>query len=170
MDRERELTELLDREQIRELATRYSFAADSRDFEAVAELFDEEVDNGRWGKGREATARFYENLFGGGTEASVTHMISNHQIDFVDKSHAWGMCYVRAVAGIGDRWMDLVAVYVDDYVKRDSHWYFSRRRPMDLQRFVHDNAVGVGKHSLADAWSILRERRAQLGSTERDAT
>jgi hypothetical protein len=41
---------------------------------------------------------------------------------------------------------------------------------MDLQRFVHDNAVGVGKHSLADAWSILRERRAQLGSTERDAT
>jgi uncharacterized protein (TIGR02246 family) len=162
MDRERELNELLDREQIRELATRYSFAADSRDFEAVAELFDEEVDNGKYGKGREATRAFYEKLLGQGTEGTVMHLISNHQIDFVDDTHAYGMCYVRAVAGIGEKWTEVAACYVDDYVKRDGRWYFARRRPTDLQRFMINDPVGIGKLSLADAWDIHRHRQAEL--------
>jgi SnoaL-like protein len=163
MDRDWALTALLDREQIRELATRYSFAADSRDFDAVAELFDEDVDNGRWGKGRAATKAFYENLLGRGADGFVTHFVSNHQIDFVDDSHAWGMCYVRAVAGLGDGWTEVIACYVDDYVKRADRWYFARRRPADLQRFtITDAPVGAGKFSLADAWAIYRERQAEL--------
>ena len=162
MDRQRQLDDLLDREQIRELATRYSFAADSRDFEAVAGLFDEEVDNGKWGTGREATKKFYEQLLGNMNDGAVMHMVSNHQIDFLDDSHAYGMCYVRAVAGVGERWTEVAACYVDDYVKRDGRWYFSRRRPADLQRFMISDALGVGKLSLGDAWEIHRNRQAEI--------
>lgn len=161
MDREQAIADLLDREQIRELATRYSFAADSHDFDALADLFDEEVDNGRWGKGREATKAFYRNLLGEGTGGTVMHLVSNHQIDFVDDDHAWGMCYVRAVAGIGDGWTEVVACYVDDYVKRHGRWYFSRRRPADLQRFRIEGS-GIGTLSLSDAWTIHRERQDKL--------
>src|SRR5262245_53795324 len=108
---ERALTELLAREQIRELVHRYSFAADSKDFDAVAELFDPEVDNGRYGKGREATKAFYEQLLGGMGDGRVMHLISNHQIDFVDDSHAYGMCYVRGVTYMGDECMEVMACY-----------------------------------------------------------
>jgi hypothetical protein len=111
VDRE-EIAQLLEREQIRELATRYSFAVDRHDFETVASLFDEEVDNGRWGKGREATKAFYENLLGRAGDGTAMHHVANHQIDFVDADHASGMCYVRAVAGIGDRWIEAVACYI----------------------------------------------------------
>jgi hypothetical protein len=162
VNRERELSELLDREQIRELATRYSFAADSGDFDAVAALFDEEVDNGRWGKGREATKAYYEHLLGQLGDGTVMHHVANHQIDFVDDDHAWGMCYVRAVAGLGDRWTEAVACYVDEYVKRNGRWYFNRRRPADLQRFGLTGATGTGTFSLADAWAVHRERQAKL--------
>jgi hypothetical protein len=162
MAREQQLAELLDREQIRELATRYSFAADSGDYEGVARLFDEDVDNGRWGKGRAGTKAFYEQLLGAAGDGTVTHMISNHQIDFVDDNHAWGMCYVRAVSGIGETWMEAVACYVDDYVRRNGRWYFARRRPADLQRLVHDSPAGTGPFTLADAWAVHRERQARL--------
>jgi len=81
------------------------------------------------------------------------------------------MCYMRAVAGIGDGWTEVVACYVDDYVKRDGHWYFARRRPTDLQRFGLDRPLGVGKLPLADAWAIHRERQAKLRqSTQADAS
>jgi hypothetical protein len=83
VDREEEIAQLLEREQIRELATRYSFAVDSHDFDTVAGLFDEEVDNGRSGKGREATKAFYGNLLGRAGDGTAMHHMANHQIDFM---------------------------------------------------------------------------------------
>lgn len=173
MDREQALTELLNREQIRELATRYSFAADSKDFDAVADLFDPEVDNGKFGKGREATKAYYARLLGAMPDGRVVHMISNHQIDFVDDTHAWGMVYVRAVMGAGDpptTWTDVVACYVDDYVKRDGRWFFARRRPADLTFLTTVQDRKINKLSLEDAWAEHRDRQAQLrgsGTIER---
>ncbi len=164
MDRDRELTELLDREQIRQLAIRYSFAADSRDYDALVELFDAEVDNGGWGKGRESTRAYYEHLLGkpdDGRAGLVAHLISNHQIDFVDDAHAEGLCYVRATAGLGERWTEIVALYLDEYVKRKGRWYFVRRRPHDLQRFSTEGPQSIGKLSLADAWEENRAREAR---------
>jgi hypothetical protein len=164
MDRDQALAEMIDREQIRDLAHRYSFAADGKDFAAVAELFDEEVDNGKFGKGREATRQFYENLLGRMGDGSVMHMIANHQIDFLDDSHAYGLCYVRAIVGMGDNWSEVAACYVDDYVKRDDRWYFSRRRPTDLQVFAITNTpMGLNaKLTLSDAFRIHQERQAEI--------
>ena len=164
MDREQALNDLLARDEIRELAIRYSFAADSQDFEAVAELFDPEVDNGRFGRGREATRSFYEALLGGLEDGTVVHMVSNHQIDFVDDTHAWGLCYVRAFMGAGDRWTDVLACYVDDYVRRGGRWYFARRRPADLQRMSFEQPRSIGRMSLADAWAEHRLRQQRLSS------
>lgn len=164
MDREQALTEMLDREQIRELATRYSFAADSRDYDTLVELFDTEVDNGRWGTGRESTRAYYEQLLGkpdDGRTGMVAHLISNHQIDFIDDSHAEGMCYVRATAGFGKGWTEIVALYLDEYIKRDGRWYFVRRQPCDLQRFSTEGPRSIGKLSLADAWEENRARQAR---------
>jgi hypothetical protein len=168
MDRDQALTELLDREQIRELVHRYSFAADGKDFDTVAELFDPEVDNGKFGKGREATRAYYEKLLGAMPDAAVMHLIANHQVDFVDADHAYGMCYVRAVNGVGSTWSEIVACYVDDYVKRDGHWYFARRRPTDLQILKHEGAGIHAKLTLADGFAIHRERQAELRA-KRDA-
>jgi hypothetical protein len=162
MDREKALSELLEREQIRELATRYSIAADSQDFDSLVLLFDPEVDNGRLGKGRAATKLYYEQLLGGMADGAVLHYVANHQIDFVDDTHAIGICYVRAVAGMEGRWSDVAAVYVDDYVKRDGSWFFARRKPSDLQRLTFDQPRSIGQVSLADAWAEHRRRQAQL--------
>jgi SnoaL-like domain len=165
MNREQAIDQMLARDEIRDLAHRYSFAADSLDYDAVAELFDPEVDNGKLGKGREALKEHYKNLLGAMPDGAVAHLISNHQIDFVDDTTAWGMCYVRAVAKAGEHWTEVVACYIDDYVKRDGHWFFARRRPADLQRFmIEGKALGDGKISLGKAWEIHRERQAQLRS------
>jgi hypothetical protein len=162
MDREQALTELLEREQIRELATRYSVAADSQDFDSLVELFDPEVDNGRFGKGRAATKAYYQRLLGSLEDGAVLHYVANHQIDFVDDTHAIGICYVRAFSGIEGRWIDVVALYVDDYVKRDGTWFFARRKPADLQRVTIEQPRSIGKVSLADAWAEHRQRQASL--------
>jgi uncharacterized protein (TIGR02246 family) len=164
-DRERAIDEMLARDQIRELVHRYSFAADSKDYEAVAELFDPEVDNGRFGKGREATKAYYERLLSGMGDGEVMHCIANHQVDFVDDAHAYGMCYVRAASYRDGKASEVMACYVDDYVKREGRWYFARRRPADLQAVQMGEPLGlVGKRTLADAWAIHRARQAELGS------
>jgi hypothetical protein len=162
MDRDLALTELLEREQIRELATRYSIAADSQDFDSLVELFDPEVDNGKFGKGRAATKAFYEQLLGSIADGGVVHYVANHQIDFVDDAHAIGICYVRAFAGSQDRWTDIAALYLDDYIKRDESWFFARRRPADLQRMTFEQPRSIGKLSLADAWAEHRQRQATV--------
>ena len=47
------LEELIARDQIRQLAFRYTLAVDGKDIDSLAELFVEDVDNGRYGPGRE---------------------------------------------------------------------------------------------------------------------
>jgi uncharacterized protein (TIGR02246 family) len=153
MDRERALDELLTREQIRELATRYSIAVDRRDVDAVAELFDEEVDNGRFGRGREATRAYYRQYFEQAAEMWL-HQVANHQIDLVDDDHATGICYVRAVSGGDDgNWRDAVIVYFDTYLRRDGRWGFVRRRIAPLVRFDTEAPRPTDRFRLPEAWS-----------------
>src|SRR5262245_3724117 len=82
----RKLQELLDRDEIRQLATRYSFALDTNDFDAVRELLAPnavmfgKTDYAQWF----TLQRSLPEGWGG-------HFISNHQIDFVDDTHAQGL-------------------------------------------------------------------------------
>jgi hypothetical protein len=159
VNRDAELHELLDREQIRELAHRYSIACDSRDYDDLAELFDPEMDSEKYGAGQAGVKAYYERILGAMTDGSVLHQIGNHQIDFVDDAHATGVCYVRCLAGGADRWIDIAAIYVDEYVRRDGRWYFEHRHPAELQRTTIETPAAHGWLSLAEGWDIYRQHR-----------
>jgi hypothetical protein len=150
------------REEIRELAARHSFAVDTRDFDALTELFAPDVDNGRYGVGRDGTRRYFESLMANASDASVIHSIGNHQIDFVDDEHAYGVCYVRVVSGSGEEWSETAGCYVDDYVKRDGSWFIWQRRFCAGPRWKLDITDGIGKITLADAVAMHRERQTAL--------
>jgi ketosteroid isomerase-like protein len=110
---------------IRQLPARYALAVDSRDLQALGDLFVEDVDNGRAGVGRDALrtwfadvlAKFYRSM----------HFVSGHVIDFSDADHATGVVYCRAEHEDGDGWIVMTMCYYDTYERRDGRWYFRRR-------------------------------------------
>ena len=93
---------LLAYEQIRQLASRYAFATDSRDLDALVALFVDDVRVGREARGREALREnFAQQLRGVGTSFL---QVGNHVIDLIDDTHATGFVYCRAEIQDGDRW------------------------------------------------------------------
>jgi hypothetical protein len=155
-----ELRELLDRDQIRELATRYSVAIDGKDLERLVALFDPEMDNERYGKGSDGVRAYYGRFTAGGDPGGVLHAVANHQIDFVDDQHATGVVYVRAFAGGAGTYMDIPALYLDEYVKREGRWYFSLRLPFELNRLRLEGEENLGYPPLTEGWAELRRRQA----------
>jgi ketosteroid isomerase-like protein len=119
--------------QIGQLVNHYAFALDSRDWDALAALYVEDVElylddvmlPGVPVVGREALKesfakrlnRFYRTM----------HQICGHSIDLVDADHATGRVYTRAEHEKGDEWIDMAFVYFDDYERRDETWFFTRR-------------------------------------------
>ena len=115
-------------EAIRQLASRYALALDSRDVVAVAELFIPDVAVGNGEFGREALARFFDRTM---RPYGVTfHLIGNHVIDLVDEDHATGIVYCRPEHERGDLWVVMPMQYWDRYERRDGRWYFKSRRPV----------------------------------------
>jgi hypothetical protein len=155
---EPELRELLDREQIRDLATRYSVAIDSKDIDALLQLFDPEIDNEKYGKGIAGVRAYYARFTEREGDGRGLHFVANHQIDFIDAEHATGIVYVRAFAGGDGRWVDIPAIYLDEYVKRAGHWLFSLRVPAELQRMSFEQPENRGYQSLAEGWKLHRSR------------
>lgn len=111
---------------IQQLPIRYAMAVDGRDIEAWVNLFIEDVDCGRRGKGREVLkgfiaptlANFYRSI----------HLICGHRIDFIDPDHAEGAVYCRAEHEDGDEWVNMAICYFDTYERRDGNWFFVRRK------------------------------------------
>jgi SnoaL-like domain len=134
-----ELRRLIDRDAIRDLAVRYGLAVDSKDLEALAQLFDAEASFGRWGKGPEGVKVFYDNTIR--AFRSSMHMVGNHIIDFDDDNNAHGIVYCRAHHHYAepDYWGDLAFAYFDKYVRRDGKWGFTSRavRSWYRQTFGH---------------------------------
>lgn len=111
---------------IGELPARYAIAVDSRDINAWVNLFVEDVDCGRRGKGREVLRSLIEpNLR---TFYRSIHHICGHVVDFIDDDTATGTVYCRAEHEDGERWIVMAIIYFDRYVRRDSRWYFERRQ------------------------------------------
>lgn len=138
MDR---LEELLARDEIRQLAERYAVAVDGKDVDALAALFAEDVDNGRYGPGREGVRTFYDNrlrLF----HCSM-HLVGNHVIDFDDDDHAHGVVYCRAQHHVlePEHWFDMALAYWDTYERHDEGWVFRRRRTRVWYRQEVDGRV-----------------------------
>ncbi|MEO5598586.1 MAG: nuclear transport factor 2 family protein [Novosphingobium sp.] len=114
------------RQAIGELPARYAIAIDSRDMDGWVNLFVEDVDCGRRGKGREAlrtfiepsVRKFYRSI----------HHICGHVVDFIDDDTATGTVYCRAEHEDGDKWVVMAIIYFDRYVRRSGQWYFERRQ------------------------------------------
>jgi hypothetical protein len=111
---------------IQQLPIRYALAVDGRDIDAWIGLFVDDVDCGPAGKGREALRTTIEQPLT--TFYRSIHLICGHQLEFIDANHATGKVYCRAEHEDRGRWIVMAICYFDDYERRDSAWYFTRRR------------------------------------------
>src|ERR1700676_1646580 len=115
-------------ESIRQLASRYALALDSRDVEAMADLFVVDVAVGDGRVGRSALAAFFAEIL---RPYGVTfHLIGNHVIDLLDDDHATGVVYCRPEHERGDLWVVMPMQYWDRYERRAGSWYFKSRKPL----------------------------------------
>jgi SnoaL-like domain len=136
-----ETWELLAREGIRDLVTRYNSKGDSGRIPQVLELFAPDATMEITSAGGEThTYRGIdeiETIFTGAIETFraeaderaqpgyVRHCIATHQIDLGDRRHAKGRCYFFVIRANGlDHW----GRYVDEYEERDGRWLFTYRR------------------------------------------
>ena len=114
--------------EIRQLPYRYALALDSRDMDALVELFVPDVRVGAGEVGRDALKRWFtETMRQYGTSV---HFIGNHTVDFDDADHAHGIVYChdeleRPETG---EWHVGALQYWDTYVRVDGEWCFQRRK------------------------------------------
>ena len=130
------LAERLDRVEsqlaIGQLPARYALALDSRDLDALVDLFvpDVSVGGGTGEVGRPALKEFFRvNL---SHFYRSMHLVAGHVIDFDDADHAHGVVYCRAEHEDAGRWGIMVMNYKDVYARVDGRWLFVRRRLQPL--------------------------------------
>lgn len=111
---------------IQQLPIRYALAVDGRDIDAWVNLFIEDVDCGRRGKGRDVLAGFIAPAVQGFYRSQ--HQICGHRIEFIDADHATGKTYCRAEHEDGDKWVVMAICYHDTYERRGGEWFFVRRK------------------------------------------
>jgi hypothetical protein len=111
---------------IGQLAARYAEAVDSRDLEALGELFVADVDNGRHGVGRDVLRGWFREVLTGFYRSM--HFVCGHVIDILDADHATGSVYCRAEHEDGEAWVVMAIRYLDTYRRDYGIWYFERRR------------------------------------------
>lgn len=122
----KDIERLLACEEIRQLASRYALAMDSRDLDTLVELFVEDVQVGRERFGRDALRGDFERQL---REIGVSILfVGNHTIDLLDADHAEGSVYCKAEIQVDDRWIHQAIVYRDTYERRGGHWLFVRRK------------------------------------------
>jgi hypothetical protein len=121
------LDQLIARDRIHQLADRYALAVDGKDVDSIAALFVEDVDNGRYGPGRDGVKTFYDHALRD-FHCSM-HLVANHPIDFDDDHHAHGVVYCRAQHHVinPEHWFDMALAYFDTYERIGDEWFFRRR-------------------------------------------
>lgn len=122
--------------EIKQLAVRYARAVDSRNIDALGDLFSAETNFGEYGKGPEGCRAFYRSPSVIRTFYRSFHQIVGHVITDVEETNARGTVYCRAEHEDGDSWVVILMIYFDRYVKQDGHWLLLGRRPRFLN--VHD--------------------------------
>ena len=134
------LDDLLAREGIRDLVTRYNSYSDTGRFEPLLALFAENavIETGDTdGEVAVFAGRHnIEQIFTGAQRrvqaqietvgpTYVRHFTATHQIDLVDADHATGRCYFAVIVDSGlDHW----GRYIDRYVRIEGEWRFEHRR------------------------------------------
>jgi SnoaL-like domain len=163
-------------DQIRQLASRYALAVDTRNLDDLGALFVEDVRVGKDAYGREAIKEWYGRSLE--TIGATIHFVGNHVIDFVGPDEASGVVTCHEELEINGGWHIGKIQYWDSYVRRDDKWYFKRRK---LQRWYMVDALtrpshgaGVNADSvrlktglLPDAWPSWGRFWAARGKTPR---
>lgn len=164
------LEERIDRleslEQIRQLPAKYTLALDMRDFDALVNLFIDDVGVPGKQRGRQALKRWYADTMR--QVPGSFHGINGHIIDVESADLATGIVYSRNDLDLGDAWMHELMTYLDRYERRDGRWYFQRRSPLywvhtdpnvpplgeaKLRRPGSDEARRGGFHDAFPSWA-----------------
>jgi hypothetical protein len=113
---------------IQQLAVRYALAVDSRNMDALVELFAVDVRVGRDEVGRDALRAWFTRSLRG--PRTTVHFVANHIVDFDDADHARGIVYCRDELEVPDagEWDCGMFQYWDTYVRNAGVWHFERRR------------------------------------------
>ena len=155
------LAAVVARDEIRQLAARYAVAVDSRDLDALVELFVDAVQVGRDERGHAALRRAFEASL---AEVGVTVLlVGTHVIDLDGDDDAHGLVYCQGEVQVGEAWVRQAILYRDTYARRDGRWRFVRRRhelwygaevaPSPLaQPPAEWPARQVGRGTVPDSW------------------
>ena len=166
-----------------QLVSATRLALDSRNVEAMASLFIDDVQVGMAVPDAEALAAWYDEIL---RPYGITfHFIGNHVIEFEDEDPATGVVYCRPEHEVGDLWVVMPMQYWDRYTRRDGHWYFKSRkahafyaadvleRPLQAKDRFHfpDNPM-LHEATLPEKWPTWRDfwatgRRVEARSTGR---
>ena len=121
------VAELLARERIRALPYRYAAAIESRDIDAMAELFTPTARFGRYGQGPDAVRTLMADTINDSVFAVI--LVANHLVDVHGASHAtgqvWAHCYAQTRS---DGFLDQLIKYDDRYELSNGQWLFAHRR------------------------------------------
>jgi ketosteroid isomerase-like protein len=160
-----DIQRLLAHDEIRQLAYRYALATDSRDLDALVDLFVEDVRVGPDRFGREALRQDLEQRLRA-VGITILH-VTNHIIDLDDENHAQGVVYCHGEIQDRDRWIIQAIQYRDTYERRNGHWYFVRRKhllwygaevgqnPLQLPP-ANWPASHTGRGTLPESWESWR--------------
>jgi hypothetical protein len=138
--------------EIRQLPYRYALAVDSRDMDAMVDLFVPDVRVGRDRQGRQALKDWFTDALS--RPKTSIHFVGNHVVDFDGPDDARGIVYCRDELERPEsgQWEIGVLQYWDTYRRVDGVWCFQRRKfhrwyMVDaLTRPAH--GVGVGDDGL----------------------
>ncbi len=117
---------LLAYEEIRQLASRYALAVDSRNLDDLVALFVDDVAVGGEERGRAALRAQFDTSLRAVQRTFL--LVGTHVIDLVDAGHATGSVYCKGEVQDGERWVRQAILYDDTYERRDGSWLFVRRR------------------------------------------
>jgi ketosteroid isomerase-like protein len=139
-----DVEQLLAYEQIRQLASRYALALDSRDLDSLVALFVDDVIVGDAVGHTALRAQFDATL----REVQRTFLlVGTHVIDLVDADNATGSVYCKGEIQVGDRWIHQAILYGDRYARRNGRWQFVRR----VHRLWYGAEAGVNPLTLPPA-------------------
>jgi hypothetical protein len=97
------------REAIRNLVARYAILIDSRDLDALTELFVDDVRVTREERGHKALRALLEHLCRQFTTS--VHFVGAQTLEFMDDDHAEGVVYCKAEHEYGAEWIVMAIQY-----------------------------------------------------------
>lgn len=132
-------------DQIRQLPVKYTLALDMRDFDAMANLFVDDVGVPGKQRGRQALKAWYARTMR--DSPGSFHGVHGQIIDFETEDLGNGIVYSRNDLDLGDHWMHELMIYLDRYERREGSWFFQRRTPLYWVR-TDPNVAPLGDHKL----------------------